>query len=333
MLRRSQLVSLVICLLLPYVLLAQNSDGNSSAALSIPTDPAEFLALAAKVNGLASDNVGPWHVKATFQLLDDQGKVRESGTYEAFWKSPNQYKVSYSSPSYTQTIWANDSGNFATTNLKWPGDVEWMIRRSLFDLVPEPDRLKNLNLQWRETSKGIKVKCIDEIPVYGKLRLQGLPFYCFDSGTPILRFGSEAQQTYQGSFNSIASIGGTYIAKDVELAHDTKPYFRLHLDTLEPLHETGDEIFCPDPIAVPVPRRVVIDSDLRDMHTIYKAGIPRSAFAGSRSPMMRDPEVIVQVLVNKKGKVVDIAAARQWEFKPYLIQGEPTEFYTELEFF
>jgi hypothetical protein len=57
--------------------------------------------------------------------------------------------------------------------------------------------------------------------------------------------------------------------------------------------------------------------------------------------------VIVQVLVNKKGKVADarpvsgdlraqflaLAAARRWEFKPYIVQGEPTEFYTELEFF
>ena len=121
-------IRLAILLLLPCLSCAQNSGGNA-AAPSIPNDPLKFLELAAKVNGLASEEAGPWHVKATFQILDEQGKVHESGAYEAFWKSPGKYKMSYSSPSYSRTIWANDFGNFATSNPKWPGDVEWMVRR------------------------------------------------------------------------------------------------------------------------------------------------------------------------------------------------------------
>lgn len=123
-----------------------------------------------------------------------------------------------------------------------------------------------------------------------------------------------------------------------------KPRFRLHLVTLEPFLAVEDELFAPAATAVPVSRRVIIDSDLRNMHATKKVGIPRAKFDALKSPLTQ--EVIVQVLVNKKGKVVDVrplqadqfsqflgmSAARLWEFKPYLVQGQPTEFYTELEF-
>ena len=362
MLRFGGHVWLAILLLLPWVSWAQSSGTNAVAAPSLPHDPLKFLELAAKVNGLGSDEAGPWHVKARFQFFDDQGKVRESGTYEAFWKSPNRYRVSYSSPSYTRTIWANESGTFATSNLEWPGDVEWMIRRSLFDVAPEPSTFERSNLSWREVSTGNRANCIDAIPNYVKVRPLEIPVYCFDFGTPILRFGSEIYQRYQEIFNNIVLMGGTHVAKDVQLNRGGNPYFRLHIDLLAPLPAAGDELFRPDPAAVQIPSGIVIDTDMRDIQATYMVGIPNSLSgiltsqtaasitarfaAGLAAPQYNEREAIVQVLVNKQGKVVDarpvqgdmraqfkaVASARLWEFEPYLVQGEPTEFYTELEF-
>jgi hypothetical protein len=300
-----------------------------------PDDPRQFLDVAAKINGLTSANLGPWHIKATFQFLDERGSVRESGTYEAFWKSPIKFKMIYTSPSYSRTVWANESGNYATTDPRWPGEIEWNVRRSLFDVVPEPARFPNYDLHWREVTLGIKVKCIDATSIYISLAPQDMPFYCFDPGAPVIRFSSESLQLYQATFNNFLFRNGTYIAKDVELSHARRPYFRLHVDTLEPLVESIDQIFQPDSGTLTVQRRIVIDSDLRDVHATAKSGIPHGK------------EVVVQVLVNKKGKVVDarasggdgirqfhsLAAARTWEFKPYVVQGAPIEFYTELEFF
>jgi hypothetical protein len=266
--------------------------------------------------------------------------------------------MNYSSPSYTRIIWANESGSYATSNPKWPGDLEWMIRRSLFDLTPEPSTFKGWNLSWREASIGVRVNCVDALPVHFQLRPREIPVNCFDFGTPILRYGSEARQRYQGVFNNIVNLGGAYVAKDVQLMHIGKTYFRLHLDVLEPLPEVGDEVFRPDQKAVPVPRRVVIDSDLREIQAAYTVGISRwnieprtpvsntGQIADRIMPSLNGQEVILQVLVNKKGTVVEarpiqgemraqfkaIAAAMQWKFMPYVVQGEPTEFYTELEF-
>jgi hypothetical protein len=369
--------SLVLFLLLRSFCWAQDGAASSAASLSLPTDPVQFLKLAAKVNGLASDTIGPWHVRATFQVLDNDGKVQESGVYEAFWKSPNKYKMIYSSPSYNRTIWAGDSGNFATTNLKWPGEVEWMIRRSLFDLTPEPGNSERWEMHTGKTANGIKLNCFELQSESARWGPRGLPSYCFDIGAPALRFGSESRQFYQGTFNNIAVINGAYVARDVQLMHAGRPYFRIHVDTLEALPNAKDELFRADLNAVHVPRRIVIDTDLRDIHAVYKVG-PACCYLSppnSINPSMREQEnpileqrslmrqeqslmyseglpmydraVIVQVLVNKRGKIADarpitgdlraqflaLSAARKWEFKPYIVEGEPTEFYTELEFF
>jgi hypothetical protein len=339
---------------------AQNGGANSAVPAALPNDPAQFLALADKVNGLATEEAGPWHVKAAFQLIDEQGKVQESGTYEAFWKSATRHKVNYSSPSYSRTIWANDSGDFSTSNPKWPGDLEWMIRRSLFDLVPEIHDPQNWKLSWRDASIGINVRCIDMVPIYIRVRFHEIPVYCFAATAPVLRYGSETHQRYQGVFNNIVSLGGSYVARDVQLMREQKPFFRLHLDIIEPLQNANDAIFQPDAGAIPVPRRVVLDTDLRYVEATYATEISRSMPWAASNPLgPRNPDsavsnvltvnghdVIIQVLVNKKGKVVDaravkgdpagefraLPAARRWEFKPYLVQGEPVEFYTELEF-
>jgi hypothetical protein len=335
---------LAMLLFFPCVSLTQNNPTKLTTTPPLPTDPAKFLAIAAKVNGLAAESVGPWHAKASFQLIDKRGNVSETGTYEAFWKSPSKYKLSYTSPSYTRTIWANESGNFATTNPKWPGDLEWMIRRSLFDLVPEPRELSYSDTNWKKNSNGGHLNCLTIAPL-NAVSPQAIPTYCFESGTPIVRYGSEIFQTYQASFNSIILFDGSYVAKDVELLRAGKPYFRLYVDTLEPLVTAEDALFRPDSNAIPIPRRGLLDTDLRYVDA-KSAGMSRSRSGTWGGPSMFNPEVIVQVLVNEKGAVVDaravkgetsgvfsaVTAARQWWFKPYLVDGQPTAFYTELEF-
>jgi hypothetical protein len=314
---------------------------------TVPADPKQFLALAAKVNGLAAEAIGPWHVKATFQVLDTAGKTQESGTYEAFWKSSHQYKISFESPIYTRTLWANVSGTFATSDRKWPGEDEWMIRRSLFDVTPEPRNTNFREMVWREAAPESKAQCLDMVAKGAPPGFHDQASYCFNTGTPILRYGSEDLEYYQAVFNSIVVFHGAYVARDVALLHAGKPYFRLHVDLLEPLSGPTDDLFRPESGAVSVPRRVVLDTDLRYIETTKQATIPRPVNQKWRIVQPLSQEVIVQVLVNKNGDVVaanpitgdslmrfqGTIAAGKWRFKPYIVEGEPTEFYTELEFF
>jgi hypothetical protein len=44
-------------------------------AAAMPSDPKELMLLAAKTNGLTGNDVKPWHLKATWKLLDEKGNA------------------------------------------------------------------------------------------------------------------------------------------------------------------------------------------------------------------------------------------------------------------
>src|SRR5258708_23884916 len=163
---------------------AQNTQPSPSLApSSLPTDPAAFLSLVAEMNGLGVSSLPPWPVKATFQILDSDGKVKESGTFEEFHGSGLRDKVFYASPSFTRTIWMNEKGSFATSDPKWPADLEWMVRRSIFDVTPEP-RANHAysNLLWRDASPEAKAGCIVMVSMSAppELERKWRASYCFN---------------------------------------------------------------------------------------------------------------------------------------------------------
>lgn len=95
----------VYCFLLPPCLCAlivcsrlaipQDTGGTKDLAETMPHDPNELMLLAAKVNGLTADNVKPWHLRATYKLLDEKGNSTDQGVYEEFWVSPTKFKRTF----------------------------------------------------------------------------------------------------------------------------------------------------------------------------------------------------------------------------------------------
>ena len=74
---------------------AQTTAPAQETPADLPGDPKELMLLVSKSNGLTGDDVKPWHVKASYQLLDDQGKVEDQGIYEELWVSPTKYKRTF----------------------------------------------------------------------------------------------------------------------------------------------------------------------------------------------------------------------------------------------
>jgi hypothetical protein len=55
-------------------------------------DAAAILDTAAKLNGLNNPLSGPWHLRVSYQILNDKGQTQDSGTYEELWVAENKYK-------------------------------------------------------------------------------------------------------------------------------------------------------------------------------------------------------------------------------------------------
>ncbi len=87
-----------------------------------PTDQKDTVRseLGRKVNGLTGPDVQPWHLKATFEVFDDDGESKDKGTFEEWWVSDKQYKRTYSSAEFSQTDFGTDHGVLRTGNPSWP---------------------------------------------------------------------------------------------------------------------------------------------------------------------------------------------------------------------
>ncbi len=160
-----------------------------ATSTAMPTDPAELMKLAADVNGLASDKLAPWHLKATFRLYDFKGKPTEKGTYEEFWVTPKKYKVIFTSPSFNQTEWGTeDGGFFLPVGSRDNSSLRSLIRSRL--LNPFEFVEKGTLTSHHETLGNVNLNCVSVMPVPTKrTTIELLPSgtYCFSQNEPILR--------------------------------------------------------------------------------------------------------------------------------------------------
>jgi hypothetical protein len=88
-----------------------------------------LLKAAARVNGLETDEIGPWHLKATFTLFDVLGNPTDHGAYEVLWVNRHQRKGIIESAGFSQ-VWIIQSGKEVTVSGgqgDWPDLLSKMI--------------------------------------------------------------------------------------------------------------------------------------------------------------------------------------------------------------
>jgi TonB family protein len=309
---------------------------SAVAKLDMPSDPAALLALAAKKNGLQNAGIGPWHIKATYQLLDDAGAVKETGTFEEFRVSEKVYKLSYASPSFNQTDYSNDKGSFRTGSPDWPDGAASSVHRALFPKLPSSDHLKGLRLSIADkTAVAVELKCVSvegnfsNGPSYKNI-------YCLDKTRPSLRIITGTGDGYQTVFNDIFEFAGTYTARDFTITRMDKQFVRVHIDLLEQLSQLDQSIIAAPPDAKAVLHSSLASAVFKPGKTVFQVDPqypPEAKKAGVRGT------VLIQTIVGKDGKIMDLRAVsgpsmliqaavdcvRQWSFTPFLADGVPFE--------
>jgi hypothetical protein len=204
--------------------------------VSVPTDPAGMMKTAADLNGLEGGNIKPWHLKATFQLYNDDGKPSEQGTYEEYWAGPHKYKRIYISPSFTQTEWAIENGHHYRTGARYPRPhLLALVRSQLLAPLPSEEEINNASF----TQYSVKIKKATYSCVSVKRKIEGLkdvpaelfPTYCFDNATLALRI-SMSPGGDQSIANGIASFQSRYLPRAVRVNSFDKPRLDIHMDSL-----------------------------------------------------------------------------------------------------
>ncbi len=266
-LRRAEFAFLVslLCLMVPPCIPCpaqqQNAAGIETlqAAPKLPKNMKELIALAAKANDLGVEDIQPWHLKAAFTTLNDQGKPEDIGGLEEFWVNPHLYKVVYFRGSASQTVYMTSGG------LTRSGSQE--ISSELYSIAAQeftvPFKLFEGFLQtftfFQDPGEyeGIKLSCIAGIgpaPTIRSAKIQ-TPTLCLDKEQLTLRVSrryTKSENKIEVAHRNVASFQGRYVPTDLVVTSGKRKVFLAHLRVVELLQPTVKADFVPPPDASPI---------------------------------------------------------------------------------
>lgn len=318
----------------------------------VPQDPKDLLVAAAKANGLDAPGLRPWHILVSYDKFDEDGDNVDSGTYEEYWAGPKQYRLSYSSPDFTQTDVATDRGLYREGADKWPGELQMRVR----DEFVRP-MFREMDLLYGKPEKKVRDFGNMQLPCVTLRRSDtvtkivsesGLAAFCFEPDSLMLRYskGGMAASTVldQTVYAKILRFQGQYVAKDVQVTRGGKLFLKLQLEKLELIAQLGTADFTPPKDAVAVAeQRVVLDPRPLELDYLLHrewTQYPKSLYA-------RGGRALMKFVIGKDGHVTECRfvegtpemkktlqeAIKKNVYRPFLVRGEPVEVEVTQEYF
>lgn len=310
----------------------------------LPKDPREVFAMAAPFYDFTSPTLKPWHLKATYQLYDENGKPGEQGTYEYWWVSPQAYRSTWTRVGAKHTDWRTPDGRYVSQSTGEPLTYfEYQLQSALLlplppvgDLDPAKSRLVDESV----TAGGAKVPCFMVVPlsplVSPKQDLERgtFPTYCFDSQRPILlgiySFGSVLTQ-----FSNIVQPQGKYLAREVGFREGKRNLLTAKVETIDGIGP-ADPALTPSPDAVGCKLCKVNLSGALAGGMLIKKFFPK--YPEDAKAAHVQGTVVLQGIIGPDGKIHDLRvvsapraslaaasfwAVMQWEYRPYRLNGDP----------
>ena len=176
-------------------------------------------------------------------------------------------------------------------------------------------------------SNGAKLSCLSLTP-------QAYPgyTYCVDGGQSILRISSCAAESIQILHNRILRFQGHFIAGDLKVVHSGKVALTAHLESIERLDTVNEADFTPSADAVVQPRLVLIAGSIAGGLVLKKVA---PDYPVTAKDMHVGGVVVLKAIISTEGQIRDLHvvsgpklfqqsaldAVRQWEYRPYLLNG------------
>jgi hypothetical protein len=302
-----------------------------------PEAPKLFAALRS-ANGIDPQLASPWHAELTYDEFDGDGDNVHSGTIEEYYVSPKKYRTITKTDEFAQTEVANGSDLYRIGNQDWPPATTLQAARTVLEPLSDltiggqgrgnPDQM-----DWKVGS--VVLPCV-VIRNFGTIISDnGLPKFCYERGTMILRY-AHAFGWDETVYNNIVLFQKRYYARDAEVTHSGKPFLKIHLAKIEPLPQIDESLFAtpadsPGPLAglLTVPSRVLMKDYLLPNPSPHVPHFLKGVHG----------KVTVKFNVDKDGRVIHSSAidgpeelrkpaeqeVQQYEFRPFFILGKAVE--------
>jgi len=284
----------------------------------------------------------PWHLTLDVQLFDAKGKPAERGTIEEWWAGRDLNKISFAFPSYTATQLLNKDGYFQTKDTSYaPSILVDMVEQTAHPMpIGDRNQPDNTIPELRKQKFGkVELDCIMLKQPLKNVAFPPLglfPTYCLDPGKDSLRISTEL-----GSVTIVRNRTGRFqgqsVPVDLSAESDGILAATAHLTSLSSFTPT-DADFAPGPDLESESHRLARVSGgvmagliLNKVQPIYPEKSKQDRTTGS---------VVLKAVIGRDGRIrslhiistpdaalamASIAAVRRWTYKPYLLNGVPTE--------
>ena len=316
------------------------------------------MLLVAKMNRLTGDEMKPWHLKATYQIVDDEQNVTDEGTIEEFWAGESKVKCIFTGKSFTQTYYITQRGTYRVGKMNSEFPLLWYVEREFVQPIPFPDGALSKQLTfgvYKRQMGTTKLLCIN-VEDRGKRALDGFlaPAYCIDPDLPILRIGSHQDYIHRFVHNHAFMFQGHYLPSTVTVGNGDMMILIAQLERVEPIKTLLDPDFTPGPDAIFQPQ-----FKSAEVVPARVGGLELMVRLGDLQPINRPkPEcppiaiakhvhgtVTLQAEIGTDGHVsylqviggpaileqAVLDAVWKWTFEPYTPRGEPTLVTTTIE--
>lgn len=321
---------------------------GSTPAPGLPQDPHAILDAAKPYYNFDDPALKPWHMKATYQLYNEQGKPYTQGTYEYWWASPKVHRSTWSRSGAIESEWDTADGKYA---FLITGDGFNAFEHKLQDsfLVPLPGdsdlNASRYRLDCIEKILGnVKLRCMMVIPKLDPVQTASLgsyPTYCFDPNLPALLFRASFESTSE-VFGSIIQMQGHFLPENVQFYLGGNRILSAKVELLEGI-SASDPIFIPDPQAsFPSLKKVSISAG-NAVGMLKKKVVPE--YPPEARAAHISGTVVLEVRIGRDGRVHDLSvisspstslatsaqwAVSQWQYRPYVLNGIPIEVWTTI---
>ena len=316
-----------------------------SAVLALGEDGSvNRLQAADASNVLDASGMKPWHLKLTVQLFDAKGKPLDHGTIEERWGG-GMDRIDYSMEAYQSTQIRRDGKVYRTKGTGTAPYLIELLRMQAVHPMPKTDEVLGSKPELRKLSFGkVTLDCITLTQPIKRLAFAPLglfPTYCFDPGKDALRasyeFGNQAILR-----NRIGSFQGKTVALDVSVVSGGVVIASSQIITLAAADINENEM---TPTAGEGPHEAIVPVASAVMMAGALISKPDPVYPESAKSHQIEGKVILHAEIGTDGRIHSlklisaddpdlaisaIAAVRQWVYKPYLLNGEPSDVETTI---
>jgi hypothetical protein len=214
-----------------------------------------LLAAAVKSNGLAADDLNPWHLKVDFNMRPGDNESKPvSGTFEEWYADHYHWRRTYTSsePEWNGSEWrVGKAHRYVTKRRHSDFDEYWLTSRVARPVVNPLSQVDDIRpedalLVQRETTNGVTLNCTSlahPIEQYGRMPEWVVPTMCFDSELHVRIMRSE---NIVGQFFDQQPFQGRTVARDVQLIISGRLYCEMKVAVLETVGKVDEALLKPD---------------------------------------------------------------------------------------